>query len=85
MKIENTAYYEKSTEFFRQKPYVGRTEFGEEGLTYIGNDFAIALRRASKSNYEVIVIYGGDVAVVVKHNLADAAAFAAATVQRAEG
>ena len=84
MKIENTPYYEKSTEFFRRAPYASRTEFGAEGFTYVGADIAVGFRRASKSNYEVTVLYGGDVAYEVRHSIADAAEFAAHIVERAE-
>lgn len=84
MKIENTAYYISSTAFFRREPYSSRTEFGEDGFTYIGRDLALGFRRASKSNYEITVMFGGDVAQVIKHSIAEAAEFAAHTVRRAE-
>lgn len=84
MKIEDTGYYLDATEYFRRPPADARTKFGEEGFTYISPRIAIGFRRASKSNYEITVMFGGAVATVIKHNIREAAAFAERTVQRAE-
>lgn len=84
MKIENTAYYVNSTKFFRSGARAGRTAFGDDGFTYISDGIAVGFRRASKSNYEVTVMYDGDVAQIIRHSIADAAEFAARAVLRAE-
>lgn len=75
MKISPTPYYDDCVDFLRRPPESDYALFSEEGgFSYVNGDLglAIALTRASKSNYEVTVIAGGSVAVVTEHNLKSA-------------
>lgn len=71
MEIKQTTYYTNNISFLTKPPESNYTAFTKEGFTYINQKLGIALamRRTSKSNYDVIVIdESGNLVTVTEHN-----------------
>lgn len=74
MKIADTMYWLELTRFLRVPPEAVHTTFSDEGFAYINGELeiAIALCRTSKSNYDVTVIYAGEIYTVTEHSQSEA-------------
>ncbi len=85
MEISQTGYYLKETNFLREPPEAEFTTFSDEGFVYFNGELecAMALRRASKSNYEVTVISGGEMAIAVEHSIEKAMGHVKTVIQNA--
>ena len=86
MKICQTPYYDNCVEFFRREPESAFSTFTDEGgFSYINGELnlAIAVQRASKSNYDVTVIVDGDIYTVTEHSMSSACELAKKAIQNA--
>lgn len=72
MEIRDTGHWTEHTQFLRELPESDYAAFSSEGFTYINQSIglALALRRSSKSNYDVTLITeDGTILALTEHNI----------------
>jgi DNA-binding PadR family transcriptional regulator len=61
MRIAETEYYIRMTDFLRREPARSCVKFGAEGFIYDSpGSLYISLKRLSKNNYSIIAVYADE-------------------------